>query len=261
MQKHNIFQGILLMVLISGVSCSAQKKCTNCGIVTGGDKFLNPGTGQYEYLENYGLDQKVWYRDSLVIERILGLYIEEDMDGREKRYTKTLYYTFIDLRTLSFYDYTSFSDTAKIIKKFTQSDTALVPGGWNFYLPIDKIPPVQPPELLADTILEGVTYKRVKIVCDSTTFYDDSSGKLVERKVPQVEVLYMRCDKKGTLFQLRKPLSEKLGCPIVRQDILPSLYVARPLSSQIHFLSETLTPEEIKVFDAWEKNAKMNPVK
>src|SRR5262245_29004010 len=94
--------------------CNAQKNCNNCGIVTGGFKFLDTATGQYVYLENYGLDQKVWYKDSLVIEKIIGLYIDADSNGMEKRHTELLYYTFIDLRMMSFYDYATFSDTAKI---------------------------------------------------------------------------------------------------------------------------------------------------
>ena len=34
-----------------------------------------------------------------------------------------------------------------------------------------------------------------------------------------------------------------------------------PTSNQIEFVADSLTPEEQKVFAAWEQNAKNNPVK
>ncbi|HET9433559.1 MAG TPA: hypothetical protein VFO37_07365, partial [Chitinophagaceae bacterium] len=56
-------------------------------------------------------------------------------------------------------------------------------------------------------------------------------------------------------------LAKKLGCPVVRIDHLPSPEYPMPISSEIHFLRDSLTKEEIKIFEAWKKNMKKNPIK
>ncbi|HMH23009.1 MAG TPA: hypothetical protein VK563_14580 [Puia sp.] len=204
-----------------------------------------------EYISQplWGPDLRIWYMDSFVIEEIKGISIFVDPKGIETRKLSTEFYTFIDLRSKSFYDYKTFSDTARIIKKYTQPDSVAVFGGWNFYAP-HSFHITEPIGKLADTIIKNISYKRVRLV------------NTIESKTgpwKQITICYLLCGKK-TLVRIDNQLSAKMGCPIVRYDIQPTPQDRASLSTEIEFTANTLNPEELKVFNAWEKNMKLNPV-
>jgi hypothetical protein len=50
-----------------------------------------------------------------------------------------------------------------------------------------------------------------------------------------------------------------MGCPLVRLDNFPSSDPSSGSSDEIVFIRDSLTKEERKVFDAWEKNLKKYP--
>jgi hypothetical protein len=230
------------------VSCSAQKTCLNCGSVLFKTRIFNSQTKEFETAK-YSRDRMLWYKDSLIIAELFRVNIVEDPYGQEKWDAVVYGYTFIDLRTRSFYDYASFSDTARILDKYVQPDTGRVKGGWNFF--DDRVVIYRENmESLPDTIIEGITYKRVK----SFNVFKTENG---EEKVLQFG--YFRCDKRNSFFFVDRLLSKQLGCPLIRDDYIN---VAKQiwLSHKIEFLNKKLTSEEIKVFNAWEQNAKKNPV-
>lgn len=126
-------------------------------------------------------------------------------------------------------------------------DSMMLDYGWSFYS--DKIIRIKgEPELLTDTAINNINYKR--------------AGFIFERHDPGKNFLigYLRCDNRGTLFSLEKKYSGKSNCTMTK---LFNFKVGRekPYGSQeVDFISNSLTSEETKVFDAWERNARQNPV-
>ena len=229
--------------------CCAQKNSNSCGMIIIRFTFFDTPTHKYVRAQGYMPDARAWYKDSLVVLESMGLAIEVDSAShQENRQPVTDHYTFINLTTRSFYEYASFSDTARIVQKYTKPDSIMGRAGWNFYAPRD-IPVTEPPQNLPDTVIEGVIYQRVRFVNQR------------ENKYNPVSIAYIRCDRKGTLFQIDKNFSEKRGCPIVRYEELPTQRNPFANAGEIVFAADTLSPEELKVFEAWERNAKQNPVK
>lgn len=194
-------------------------------------------------------DMKVWYKGKLFIEEIKTVETHRDTNGITTRKTPLAYYLFMDRNSKSFYHYSSFSDTAKILDKYILPDTAMMRslGGWAFYRNWD-INIAGSMKILTDTVIDKVAYKRVELPIIS-------NGFLV------TIIAYQRCDRKGSIFQFDKNLGKKLGCPVMRIDDLPSPEYPIPISSEINFLRDSLTKEEIKIFEAWKKNMKKNPIK
>lgn len=190
-------------------------------------------------------NSKIWYKDSLVIEEVRSVQIVEDA----KNSTQTTIienYRFNDLRSRMTYEYKKFSDTASLIRKYSLDDSIKIYGGWNFKFK-RKLEYQGTPEFLSDTTIDQVNYKRIKLTMtmgDHLLFI----------------VCYQRCDKKGTIFDHDPDLSKITGCPTVKVFIFSPEKKDIPNSSETNFLTDTLTNEELKVFAAWERNAKLNPV-
>ncbi len=233
--------------LISMISCHVQKASINSGVIYLNTKSYNPNVQEYNK-EPIFPDLKIWYKDSLVIEQIKLVNINTDTTQLTTITHPIDGYVFIDLKSKSFYHYKTFSDTALIINKYTQPDSLPIQGngGWNFYNSRD-LKLIGNPETLSDTVINNLTYKRVKLFT-----------KIEEDIV--IQIGYLECDRKNSFFQLYTNLGKKLGCPIVRLDDLPSIQNPKAVSVQIDFVSDKLTSNEMKVFNAWEKNARKNPV-
>ena len=235
------------------LSCSVQKNKAqySCGIIKYALKKFDKQTNEYITDETFWQNPRIWYKDSLAIEEIKGVTIQQEANGKETRSVAVMHFTFIDIPSRSLYEYTSFSDTARLLRKYTQPDSVIVPGGWTFYAPAKEYPGYDLPETMSDTSINGVLYRRMRIK------YTNPS---LPWQAKQIYVAYFRCDKKDQMiFSLVKDFGEKLGCPCTRLDeMVPSDVIS--LSQQIEFVADKLTAEEIKVFDTWEKNAKNNPV-
>lgn len=189
---------------------------------------------------------RVWYKDSAVVEEMHRTNTVTAAGVTTVTYPVILY-RYIHLRTKTMYDYKSFSDTAKIINKAVLPDSLMEDYGWSFYS--DKILRIKgAPEPLSDTIIDNITYKRAKF---SFERHDPKKNFLIG---------YLRCDGKGLLFSLEKAYSRQLNCTMVKFFDF-QVGRERPYASQeIDFVSDTLTQEELKIFDAWQRNAKENPV-
>lgn len=166
----------------------------------------------------------------------------------EKRWVTLGHYLFIDLKSKSFYQFTSFSDTANLIKKYTQADSIGISGGWNFYYPYDGLTRTEPVEQMADTAVSGILYQRYKVV------------KKAKNEPDLVHVAYLRCDRKGTMFHYNKLFTAKIGCPMTRIDSYNVPAGKTSVSSEINFIRDSLTKEEERIFNAWRKYAEANPV-
>jgi len=71
---------------------------------------------------------------------------------------------------------------------------------------------------------------------------------------------YLRCDKKNSIFHYDRAFDEKMGCPVTRIEFRDEDIKAFAVG-EMEFVRDKLTAEELKVFAAWERNAKLNPVK
>ena len=210
----------------------------DAGILTRKIQFYN-SSGQQIYLA----PMKIWYLDSVAIEELGIANIVTDTFKRTTISFIPRAYKYIDLRTKSWYDYTTFSDTSQIINKGIL-DTLFPEGGWAFYT--NSVRMKSKPEALPDTMIAAITYKRVKF------------SPLKSR--PTYMIGYLRCDNKGKLFSLEKDFSYRVNCVMTRCDEFKE-GASRPFaSSELEFLSDTLSEKEAKVFSALDKNQRNNPV-
>jgi hypothetical protein len=190
--------------------------------------------------------EKIWYKDSMAIEENTMLQFFTDSKNRTTRHVKIINYRFNDLRNKATYTYGSFSDTAKLISKYLFEDT-IEAGGWGFNHN-RELNYVGNPQPLPDTIIGGIKFERVKA--------------LTERENVQYKVtLYFRCDRPNSIFSFETQLSKNKGCPCVKfiNQMPDDRYGA--LIQEVNFLRDTLSIQELKVFDAWEQNAKANPAR
>lgn len=189
---------------------------------------------------------KIWYNDSIAIQEIRGVTTVTSSKDTTVTYP-LLFYRYMDLRSKMIYDYTSFSDTASLIEKASLPDSLLYGPGWSFYS--EKAPKIQgTPELLTDTVIDNISYRRAKF---TYTWYDPKKIFLVG---------YFRCDGKGNMFSLEKDFSRKWNCTMVKSFTYKFGMTIPYGSKEVEFLSEELTKEELKVFKAWERNARQNLV-
>jgi hypothetical protein len=190
---------------------------------------------------------KIWYKDSVAIEKINRTNIVTDTANITTISYTVLLYRYVDLRSKTLYDYENFSDTAKIINKAVLPDLAMKDHGWSFYS--NKISQIQGiPESISDTIIDNITYKRAKF-----NFLHDDPGK-------GFMIGYFRCDGKGTMFSLEKSYSRKLNCTMTKFFDFRYGKKVPYASKEVDFISDTLTKEDLNVFESWEKNEKKYPV-
>lgn len=234
-----LFGSITLVVM----SCSSTRSvCRNCGVVLSTFRMYDQKKKEF-VIPAYFRDRKMWYKDSCVIAENIIVNIEAERNGAEKWDASVRDYTFIDLRTKMFYVYSSFSDTATLINKYSQPDTGKIVGGWNFFdkkgafLLSDKQP-------ISDTIMQGIKYGRV--IAEGISTSDSISVK-------SVEIAYLRCDLES-FFYIDLPVSIQARCPVVRFD--RKVENGFWIKIEVEFLPDKLTKREIKVFNAWEINSK-----
>ena len=233
--------GISLLIYTLTLCC-AKKQIVQSGVVRVKRQMFNSGItalGDSALTTEY----RIWYKDKLAIEEVKMLKIKTDTADRQSVENVVTHYIFMDPDTHSFHYYKEFSDTARAFLQYTGIDSFSVHGGWNFYTKRD-IDYKGVPVILADSVINHVQYKRVRF-------------NRLKGKSGYISIGYFRCDKMGTMFKLDQSYSEKLGCPLVRLDEYPVLK-GSPRSLEIIFETDTLTNAELKVFEAWERNAKQS---
>jgi len=190
---------------------------------------------------------RVWYKDSMAIEEIHKTKTVTDTANLTTVSYPVILYRYIDLRSKTLYDYKNLSDTAKVINKAVLPDSLMEDYGWSFYS--EKAYRVkEKPEELSDTVIKNITYKRVKFNFPR----DDPKENFL--------IGYYRCDNKGNLFSLEKSYSKKINCTMVKFYDFKAGESMPYASIEVDFVSDTLSGEELKIFDAWEQNARLNPV-
>ncbi len=184
----------------------------------------------------------IWYYDSCIVEKITGINIVTKSGVTTMSYPLRQY-RYYNPHTKTVFDYKSFSDTAIYFDKFPLPDS-LTNGreGWNVFS--EKAPVISgEPVPLTDTVIDKISYKRYRF---NYTFKNPGKGYLIG---------LFRCDNKGTLFSLEKKFSRKINCTLVK---LFDYRVGREklyASTEVFFISDTLSDQEMKAFKAWGKTA------
>ena len=190
----------------------------------------------------------IWYKDSVAIEENSMMRFKSDSRNGTRRWIEILNYRFNDLRDSVIYVYRNFSDTARLISKYAFDDTSIKKvGGWGFNQ-IRKMNYAGDPQPLSDTTIEEINYKRLRVYTER----DNVRYKATE---------YFRCDKRNSIFTFDPYLSKKVGCPCVKfiNQMPDDSHGA--LVTEVNFLRDSLTTEELRVFNSWEQYAKENPLR
>ena len=244
---HIIFLLIIDFFLLLNISCKAQ--FSKSGIVTLGKWQLNNRTKEYELILHMK-PRFYWYNDSLVIEEVLKS-VTSSNNGVETGFNyEVVVYYFIDLRNKSIYEYPTFSAGSMFKRKYKMTDSTKLEYGWSFFS-VPKETFQDNFELLPDTMISGIKYKRAK------SFTLDK----IKRVDTIIYTNYFREDKKGSFFDIDKTAGQKLQIhyPLVLMEIFsPKENFKEKI--EINFLPRNLNNEELKVFAAWKKNAKLFPV-
>jgi hypothetical protein len=237
---------IVLFCMVQFISqCGIQKKCINCGTVILKVRYFDTGSRKFIAVPQ-SKDINMWYSDSLIIQEYHHVYENKDVNNNITWSVVVEKYKYIDLRTKEIYEYYTFSDTAKPIKKCLPNDTACIRECWIYRPTNDFVPDVSLVEL-PDTSISGVTFQRIKTQQVITT----DKGKIED-----ILILYLLCDKKNGLFMFSSKFSKKMGCPLVRFENYSANNMYSSTQGEIDYLSRKLTKLEARVFEAWEKNAK-----
>jgi hypothetical protein len=191
---------------------------------------------------------KIWFKDSFIIEEIKFTKISSNND--ETKINRLVHhYTFIDLKNGVYYDYKSFTDAAALMRKYSRYDKDFV-FGLDFYNSI-KVKLNSPLQVIDDTTINKIFYKRYR-----------ASFKSLDTTVsiPTMAIVYCRPDLDSFLLDSRRGLDIKVPFPITRIDYLPTKINPSVISYEAKIVADTLSFFELKVFNAWEKNAKEHPL-
>jgi hypothetical protein len=239
----NCFMLFFMIQLFSG--CYAQKNCNTCGVVVVKERFFDTATNKYVLMAN-SRDWNIWYKDSLVIQEVLHIYQNEDPKGEITFRVEVERYKFINLRTREIYEYKNFSDTAGIIKKCLPNDSSCIGECWKFWNNYDMFKGLTVYRI-SDTLINGITYSRLK----SSENIITEKGKLLFTRIA-----YLRCDIKWPLIRFSPGTSRDKRCAIVKFEELNQPKIYTDAYAEIEYLPRPLSQNELRIFLAWEKNAK-----
>jgi len=251
MKEYNIF--LVCIFLFVAVGCAQVKTEANSeasGVIEKVTQFYTTDNNISIPTWGPGMAERTWYKNQMTIKTVKGFY-----STTTNKQTTTTYpvhcYLFKYKPTGMMYEYRNFSDTALALQKFKSTDSVnLVSEKFIAHYEDEPTPErkVVKEEKLQDTLIENGEYKRRFI------HLKDLAGK------SHYFITYARCDEKYRFlksFKLDLKSGEKVGCPVTKYYAISSPENKLPLFSQeIIFLADSLTKEEEKVFDAWEKRAK-----
>lgn len=236
-----VFSFLVVSILVLNSCSTKDVKKKSAGVInTTFDTFFGPSFPPFKS------SSLLWYRDSTVIMEIATIRFESKNGGPSVRKDTIMHYLYIDLPTMSFYQYGTFTDTAILQKSYWQPDTLYIDGGWNFYGAKNSIM-LDPPEDLEDTIINSIHYKRVKF----TTAEKKARGSYA--------VGYIRCDRGRSMFSSEKLYSDSINCMMEKIESFNGKTNNKEIATGIEFIRDFLNANEIKVFDTWEQYAKKNP--
>lgn len=235
------FKCFIIFFCFLGACSSQDHKPLNKGVVkVTFDTFLD---NAFPALSASSL---IWYSDSAVIMEIPTIRFESKNGEPAIRNDTIMHYLFIDLKTMSFYQYGTFTDTATLQKSYWQPDSLYIDGGWNFYY-AKKVVMLDKPESLSDTAINSILYKRVKF----STAEKQSRGSYA--------IGYIRCDRGRSVFSCEQLYSDSINCIMDKIESYNTITNKKETATGTKFLRDSLNKDELKVFYTWERYAKKHP--
>lgn len=168
--------------------------------------------------------------------------------GETRTWMEVIGYTYIDLRTKSFFLYTTLTDTATITDSYLQPAEGRPKGGWGFFKKAGRL--AEGFIWLNDTAINGVVYKRTK------SFYPWEPGGT---DTSWHEVYFFDCNNKTPFLNVGQASNGPENGVITRTESHIYRNGLR-LREEIEVVLMKLTAEEEKVFAAWKRNASQHPV-
>ncbi len=226
-------------------NCPAQKPSrAGHSIMTLFDLDDSSGTRQTAL---YDRGHHIWFKDSLIIDECLKSIGEDTGYDSWRSWTEVDRYLFMDLRKQSFYEYSSMSDTAKLLQVYHAPDDTAHYGFIPFHRSLMDSNWVKKARPIADTVIDHKVYSRYR-------FSEHYAQQEVEYTV------YFDCHQRTTVLTWQKNFSEKKGCPVVRLDEKNLSHPGKTFIAEMEEVSTTLTPDQLRVFNAWEGYANSHPV-
>lgn len=176
---------------------------------------------------------QIWYRDSLSIQEVpLHMFKNTNKSTTDPDITISSY-VFVDPQKNYCAYYRNFTDSASSFKSYLDVDSIKYYGGWNFYEKNNF--PYDSREILNDTMLNNISYSRLKLYRKSET-------------TTQHFILYYKKNIRH-LIGFMKQIEDQIGCSITRIDT----YINNNLTTsiEVQFVKNKLSSDESKVFDKW----------
>ncbi|HPH24696.1 MAG TPA: hypothetical protein PLW32_12485 [Chitinophagaceae bacterium] len=238
---------LIYLLIVIGFSCKSQDN--NYESFTYNSFIVDLETSETKRMLSQS-DYKIWIKNNTMILENKICHHLTDIAGNSTAWDEVSRYTLINLGNISFYEYKTLTDTAKLLTSYT------IPNDSNYVLFFKPYKdPLSPPftwdiikkgKYIADTSLGNDYYKRYRFSLKS------ESGDNV------IYTLYLnpKLNKKVTFF---KSLSKELGESIFRYDeyVENSGYL---VFCELKTVSNSLNDGIIKVFNTWEKYSILNPV-
>jgi hypothetical protein len=238
---YAVFSIILTTVILVG--CITPRMNHKEGVILHGHKVYDSLHNEIES-ELFKYDSKIWFRDSTVIYQIGRTNINTDEDDKISMSESTDKFVFLDLRKMIFYDYKTFSDTSKMMRRYTLPDSAIV--CWNFYKRKALVPFSNNLIKLSDTVIKNETYSRLK---GEYSYYENT------KMVKMVYTYFTKPVDTKSIFHVDRVFDETFtDCHAMRFEFYNKGF-ADIYSTYYEYISNTLTQNEKKIFDQWSKNA------
>ncbi len=229
--------GILSIMFM--YACTPQKKTSESGLVIHTTKIYDTLSKTFRSVRSLP-EIKIWFQDSLLIEEVMYL-TTKDSGGKILPVLYIDHYLLVDLRKKWFCEFSSFSDTARLLKSFPAEGASVA--GLNFF-PKGKDSFTRAPMALADTTIDSIRLKRYLV-----HFVEPQLNILEEWSM----IAYSSCRSGNRIFKYLSESDFPANCLITRIDYVPTPEHSTPLSLEMHFIRNTLTAEEQKIFKAWGK--------
>lgn len=249
----------LLTVTTITTNCSTNKQLfNNKGVILNIIRVYDTITSKY--VEPIPIkDTKLWIKDSLVIKEIIGINCKTELNGKTTCETYTDKYLFIDLKHDVYYEYKNFSDTAKVLYAYDRNTKGRPSTVWDLKGESTSFK-TNNLKQKSDTSIEGINFQRFTWSSMQKYYFDKFPNVKDSTETMSYYTGFIRSDYKNFLVCFEKKLSEKLGKPLVGYHVYTPYFKSNWLFLQ-EPLTNKLTKEEMKVFEAWEKNETLFPVK
>jgi len=194
----------------------------------------------------YNIPLRVWYRDSMAIEEIVGTGSVTDENNVTTIEHPFQFCIYLDLRRDSVYDLSSLTDTARVLRRYPLPDSIMPGPGWAFFskkqTPFDRAP-----HFFGDTTIDGKTWKLGYIT------YRIKFDRYQHRVIG-----FFCCGEPYSPFSLEHGYYEQSGCRLDRILDFFDNYKHHTVDQRIEKLADKIPDSINHLFDSWQRRFNSN---